>query len=196
MTKFGREQADEVIRDPNFQLRVALARLAETENPYYAWRAIKVCIKHKKEFPDRLLTYLEDCADRMLSDRTREARNLHKVLPGIFGFSPKHGPGNLLDPDRTIPVDRDQFALRFAIRLEQGEPPLEAMRNACNEVFDGEDFDADEKTLKRWLLKEFELKKWPTTADEWKNVAHKHYGSFFALLYDHWERTKSRETLS
>jgi hypothetical protein len=41
-----------------------------------------------------------------------------------------------------------------------------------------------DQTLKRWLVKVFDLKTWPAhaTADEWKRIAREHYGAFLALI--------------
>jgi hypothetical protein len=191
MKKLGPEKSavwktiEAVIRnpDPDFVLRGARGELADTGNPYYAWMAIQVCIEHEKEFPDWVLAYLGECAERMMSDKARkEGRDIRKALPWIFGFpnvldpsQRKRGPGNMLDPYGG--PDTLTFALRFAVRLEQGEQPSAAMSNACNDVFDGREASADEKTLRRWLLKEFNLKKSPKTAEEWKKVARRHYRS-------------------
>jgi hypothetical protein len=84
--------------------------------------------------------------------------------------------------------------LKFAIRLEQGESPVEARRNAyndlfdgdveleqgdspvkarhnaCNDVFDGDDADVDDKTLQRWLKRAFGLAALPRSAAAWKKI--------------------------
>jgi hypothetical protein len=87
--------------DPDFLLRAAVSELRRTGNPYYAWAAIRICISHKHAFPEWLSAYLENCADRMLSDEASKARDLRKVLPWILGFPSlldparrKSGPGN------------------------------------------------------------------------------------------------------
>jgi hypothetical protein len=190
------EMVEVIKRDPNFRLRLSLHGLADSGNPYFAWRAIETCIKHKKQFPDWLVAYLEQCAERMLSDKAKkEGRDLRKILPWVFGFEGKRGPGNMLDPGGN--TYKMTFALRFAIRLEDGESPPAARRNACNDVFDGDAADADDKTLRRWLLEEFDLKKQPSSADEWKIVARKrfclHGEALRELVIRH--RTKSRETV-
>ena len=186
-------------RDPDFLIQGAFLWFRDTGNPYYAWCALQFCIEHQKAFPEWLLTYLAGCAERMMSDEaSNEGRDLRKALPGIFGFpnvfeptQRKHGPGNLLDP-YSIEPDTTSFALQFATRLEKGETPSAAMRNACD-VLKGKDADADEKTLRRWLLKEFDLKEWPSNADAWKataNITVRTLNSFRIT------GTKSRETLS
>jgi hypothetical protein len=177
-----REMFEAVKRDPNFWLSGAVRELADTGNPYWAWNAIQVCIQHQKEFPDWLLVYLGECAERMMSDQAKESGDLGRVLPWIFGFPSvldptqrKRGPGNLLDP---LGPDRSWFALRFAIRLENGERLSAAMQNAANDVFDGINANADEKTLRRWLLKEFDLKDRPSNVGEWKAAAREHFRLF------------------
>lgn len=181
----------EVLNDPDFGLHIWLHAVADTGNPYYAWKAIKLCIEHKKEFPNWLTVYLAQCAGRMMSDKAKEAGDLRKILPWIFGFpnlldptQRKPGPGNLLNPDHAPGwQDRKIFAAMFSVRLvAKGEDPLTAMRNACNDVFDGENANADEKTLRRWLKRQFGLKVWPSSADDWKAVVRQHWTSVFALL--------------
>ena len=162
--------------------------MADTGNPYYAWRAVRHCIEHGKEFPEWLFAYLGECAERMLSDEAKKkGRDLRKALPWIFGFpnvldptQRKRGPGNMLDPEGD-PRMMD-FAMKFAVRLEHGAQPAAAMSDACNDVFDGKNASVDEKTLRRWLLKAFDLKKSPKTADEWKKMAREHFGALAELL--------------
>jgi len=120
--------------DPDAKLVELACGLAETNNPYYAWQAIAVCTTHKKEFPEWVRAYLAECAERMNSPKAEKSRDLRRDLPWIIGFPSKHGPGNLLDPTQDGPDPC--FALIFAMRLEQGDSPVEALHNACNEVFD------------------------------------------------------------
>jgi hypothetical protein len=119
----------EVVRhDPDFRVDMFLHALADTGNPYYAWQALGVCLKHKKEIgtkryelhvPEWLAAYLQQCIERMGSDRARKASDLREVLPWVFDFAKKAGPGNLLDPDHD-PDDKLLFAIKFAIKIEQG----------------------------------------------------------------------------
>jgi hypothetical protein len=60
-----------VTRDPDFLVDMFLHAMADTGNPYYAWQALSVCLKHKKEIPDWLAAYLEQCIERMEADRAR-----------------------------------------------------------------------------------------------------------------------------
>jgi hypothetical protein len=185
-----RKAMEAAIRNPDFVLWVDRQQLADTGNPYYAWRAVRDCIEHGIKFPEWLFAYLGECAERMLSDEAKkEGCDLRKALPGIFGFpnvldptQRKRGPGNMLDPEGD--PDRLDFVLNFAMRLERGQQPTAAMSDACNDVFDGKKADVDEKTLRRMLLKEFDLKKSPKTADEWKKVARERFGSLAAFLVE------------
>jgi hypothetical protein len=97
----------------------------------------------------------------------------------------------LLNPEGS---ERSIFALRFAIRLEKGEKPLDAMRNAYNDAFEVTNDNADEQTLKRWLCKEYNLAKWTRSADKWKAICRERHTSYWNFLRKNWE--KSRETLT
>jgi hypothetical protein len=188
------EMAEALWVYPEFRVQCALSGLAETGNPYYAWLAIDVCIEHQRTLPEWLRAYLGECAKRMLSEHAREAGDLRKVLPWALGFpnvldseQRRCGPGNLLDP-HPRGFERMMFALGFAIRLEKGEEPLEAMRNACNEVFEGKEADADDKTLQRWLLKEFDLERWPANTEQWKSVVREHFKSTYDAVRNTWDK--------
>jgi hypothetical protein len=203
MTKISIEEAQEfleAIGSDAIRFRVAMANFEETGNPLFAWTAIQLCIEHEKQFPDLLLGYLLQCAMRMLSDDAKkEGRDLRKILPFIFGFPnafdltrKRRGPGNLLDPGDGD-AERMKFALIFASRLEKGEKVSVALRNACNEVFSGKKAEVDDKTLRSWLQKEFELNVQPTTVEDWKRAARDHFKPMKELMVA-WE--KSRETPS
>ena len=191
--------------DLNSRLLTSLIEWACTRNPYYIWQVIGNCIKYNKEFPDLIISYLGLCAQRMQSPRAKKSRDLRQELPWVLDFPQKHGPGNLLNPEGNL-RRRATFAVRFAFRIRNGEPPLEAMRNACNDSFDADDAAVDDKTLRRWLLELYGLKKWPRTTEEWVNIIRQHMRSILeaqasapdskleALLL-RTLRTKSRGTL-
>jgi hypothetical protein len=128
-------------------------------NPYYVWYAIYDCINTNTTFPDWIVAYLSQCSERMMSEKAGRASDLRKVLPWVFGFPRKHGPGNLLNPQGN--PERLSFALEFGTRVLNGEDPVRARRDACNAVFDGKDAEVDDKTLVRWLLDVFGVKKAP-----------------------------------
>jgi len=194
-------------RDPDFQFAACLKGLKETFNPYYVWKTISVCIEHNKPFPEWVIAYLSQCSERMISDKAQKSKDLGRILPWIFDFPNKRGPGRLLNPDpggalegRLYPIARPRevmFQAQFAFRVTfEGEEPPEAMRNACNFAFDKKTADkVDDKTLKRWLLKAFGLKKWPASAEKWKTIRRQSYRHSIDSLLDHYERTKSRGTL-
>jgi hypothetical protein len=165
----------EAVDDPDpidTLLKASADMLRGTSNPYYVWRAIEICITHKKDFPEWVIAYFSECVKRMKSDKAKKARDLREVLPWVFGFhAKKRGPGKLLYPAGSSRAGL-LFPLKFAIWLEKGEEPVQAMHRACNEVFDEETADkVDDKTLRRWLLKDFGLKAWPRHAAEWKKIA-------------------------
>jgi hypothetical protein len=164
-------------------MRVAVE---EDRNPAYAWEVIDRCIKRKTDFPDWIRRYLAQCAERMLSDRAKEAREVRDVLPWALGFADVRG--NALDSHRD--QDKYAFALAFAIRIDNGDTRPDARRNAYNEVFGPQD-DVDDRTLQRWLHKVFGLKKKPSVAD-WYNAITEFYGSPYLLgLLE--QGTKSRD---
>jgi ABC-type oligopeptide transport system ATPase subunit len=180
--------AREIVKnDPDFHIEGARGVFADTANPYFAWLAIEVCVKHEKEIPDWLRCYLLQCAERMQSDAAKK-RGLREALPWVFDFSKKAGPGNLLDPYRDS-WERSMLAIRFAIKLERGEKPSAALKNACIETFDPKRADKiKEKTLRSWLCTEFDLKKWPRTNAEWRAIARKHYISLDTFFVDYARR--------
>lgn len=168
----------------SFKQRAAACTLAfvETGNPFYAWELLRYCILHKQEFPGWLVSYLDVCASNMNSPRTRRTRDFRKVLPWVFGFPSilvenkkrKRGRGNLLDPTAggSPASGFPAFPKRFATRLLlMDEDVPAAMRNACNDVFSGKAADVDDKTLRRWLMKDFRLKGWPSSTVVWKRIA-------------------------
>jgi hypothetical protein len=81
-------------------------------------------------------------------------------------------------------------------RVHEGEEPREAMHNACNDAFDGKTADkVEDKTLERWLKEGFGLEYWPASAEEWQMITRQYYERAISSLREHYERTKSRETL-
>jgi hypothetical protein len=163
-----------VAADPDFHIEGARKVFADTPNPYFAWLAIEVCVKHGKEIPDWLRRYLLQCAERMQSDAAKK-HGLREVLPWVFDFSKKPGPGNLLDPYPDSD-ERMMLAIKFAIKIQQGMKPAAALTSARNETFDqGRADKIKDQTLRSWLRAEFDLKKWPRTNAEWRSIAREHY---------------------
>jgi hypothetical protein len=181
-------------RDTDFMLGGAQLGLEETGNPYWAWYGVDLCIKAKKPFPDWLAAYLAQCADRLLSDRAKGARDLRKILPWALGFPNKRGPGNPLDIGRDR--HKRMFALAFAIQLDKGDDPSAARLNACNAMFEGKYANVDDRTLQRWLLDVFGLKKAPPNVTEWKNVTNEYFEPYSLAIRDLQQRMKSRDILS
>jgi len=157
-----------------FDLDKALAmyqKLAANRGPVFTWQMIGTCIKHKKQFPDWVIDYLAQCAERMCdgrmqSERAKRADDVGKTFQWIFDFPKKKpGPGGLFDPDDELLKEgaKSAFALDFMMRVYQGEDSVQARGNAGNEFFP----DKEDKTLQRYLREQFQLKKLPRTIDEW-----------------------------
>jgi hypothetical protein len=136
------EDVERALRDPDQQLRRLQSMLADhkelaTQSPVHAWMAIDLCVAYKKPFPDWVIAYLGQCAVRMRSNEARRARDIRKTLLWIFGFpNKKAGPGNPLDPYHgwRERANKMTFAATFARRIRQGEDPVKARSNACNDV--------------------------------------------------------------
>jgi hypothetical protein len=175
----------EIMKDyPVFEFDAARHMFAHTANPHFAWLAIEACVKHEWKLPGPLSRYLLQCAKRMRSDEAKK-RDLRDVLPWVFGFSKKPGPGALLDPFRDAD-DRAMLAMRFAIKIEQGEKPSAALASARNATFDQERADKiKDRTLRSWVCAEFGLKKWLHTNAEWRPIVLERYMSGDAFLVDY-----------
>jgi hypothetical protein len=153
-----------------FKVKGMRSAFERSGNPYYAWKAIDLCVKADLPLPIWLIAYLSQCSGRMLSDKAIQASDLRKILPWILGFPNKRGPGRPLNPYRS-PL-RLVFAIKFGILVLNGENPVTARRSACNFAFDSKAADVDDKTLMRWVLEDFNLKKAPENSEEWQEVAH------------------------
>jgi hypothetical protein len=177
-----KELSDEEKKElSELMLKKARSSFEHFNNPYYAWYAIDVCIKNKKALPSWLIQYLAQCSERMLSGRARQTGDLRELLPWVIGFPKKRGPGNSLDPDRAL--DEISFTLEFVLQIMLGNDPVTARRNAC-EVLEGKAANVDDKTLMRWLLKQFNLKKAPKNAEQWKNVIRQRGDRYLQLDVD------------
>jgi hypothetical protein len=155
----------------------------KTGNPYYAWVAIRLATEdhHTYRLADWLMEYLHECAVRMQSSKAKTARDLGRTLPWVLGFPSRPGPARILDPEPEE-EQRFNFALAFAALLQQGEEVPAARQDAYNLVFDGA--DVDDRTLQRWLLKFFGLKRQPPTIEEWKRVAGARFGGLAQVTHD------------
>jgi hypothetical protein len=167
------------ISDPDFQIRICRGAWQKEGNPVFVWYAVDFCIKYKKPFPDWVTDYLGDVAQRMTSDDAAAATDLRAVLPGIMGFPAKPGPGHPLTRDKDEAL---LLAGRFAIEIvERGLEPTEALREAAK-LLPPEVADRDEKTLWRWLMKEVDLKRRPSTNAEWRAALRSRYSVFTAFV--------------
>jgi hypothetical protein len=164
------------------ELEIARGDFEESGNPHYAWKAIDFCIKNDLLVgPSWLTVYLAQCSERML-DKAEQTTDLRKILPWVLGFPRGRGPGKLLHPYRS--EGQVHFAIEFAYRVLKGQDPVIARREACNAALDGKAAEADDKTLKRWLLKSFDLKKAPKNVEQWREVAERYllgWGAWYVL---------------
>jgi len=115
---------------PNFELAGAHSMWVETANPYYAWKAIQVCTQEKIPFPDWVQAYLGQCAVRMMS---ASGPDLRQLLPGIFEFPSRRGPGNLLNPGGDD-WRYSSAAVRFAREIGRGAKPKDALESASKRL--------------------------------------------------------------
>jgi hypothetical protein len=148
-------------------------------NPHYAWYAINLCSKDNTPFPNWLGAYLDQCSERMVSDKARQTSDLRTVLPWALGFPKKRGSGKLLNPYRD--EKRLDFIIQFGTLILQGYDPATARRDACNNVFDGKAADVDDRTLMRWVLEDLDLKKAPGSAEQWENAVGNYFASVIPL---------------
>jgi hypothetical protein len=184
--------AEEIARIINDEITARISELnsGSTGNPVYVWEAIAVCAEHNMPLRDWIISYLADVAERMTSDDARASTDLRAILPGIMGFSTKPGPGRLLNPDDD-PDDKLLFAIRFAIEIEKGKKPSQALRDASTNVLSA-DLRVDDRTLLRWSnADDRTLRGWvkkvlylppqnaPRTNAEWKAVLRRHFEHFY-----------------
>jgi hypothetical protein len=157
------------LSDEDRLLRVLeLFQKLSKRSPYFTWSAIRACIRQNRPFPDWVVAYLGRVADHMCAERMRSDRDgdVRETFQWIFEF-PKNrpGPGGLFDQGRGLLTEMTKalFAMNFALRLHQGEDPVEARGNAGNDILP----DTDDRTLQRYLREKFRLKKLPRTAEGW-----------------------------
>jgi hypothetical protein len=166
----------EQVFGPNYDLHW-LQKWAAIRGPSFIWRAIKICVRDKKQFPDWVIDYLDQCADRMSSDKAKRADELTEILPWIFKFPArkKSGPGGLLKQDFELTKDLGEwlFAVIFASELRESGDPADAKDIACNFVF-GDDSELENTQLNRILKRVFRLEKLPQTAEAWLPVFNRH----------------------
>jgi hypothetical protein len=171
-----------VIRDPGLNIRACRSGWEEEKNPIYVWETIGICTKHKKPLPGWVVSYLADVAQRMTSDDAKAATDLREVLPRIMGFpaAERHGPGRRLDPHGGR-YDAMSLAILFAIEIEHGLKPSEALRKAAAGL-PPDITNRDERTLWRWLMQEVGLKRRPSTNAEWRAALRSHFKASLSLL--------------
>jgi hypothetical protein len=155
--------------DADILLAACLFEWDETGNPVWAWEAIDICREYQCEFPRWLKLYLYSCATRMRSPVAERSKELSKVLPWIFEFPAKRGPGHPLRPDG----DEREYrvpAMAFALAITRGAKPADALRAAFDEL-DGVLADKiDTKTMLTHIKMHFDLKAAPRSNAEWQQA--------------------------
>ena len=168
------------MKQPNEFVLLRLRQAFEVSgDPYYAWAALRSCTNLvEKPLPPWLASYLFQCSERI--EKAEQASDLRGVLPWVLGFPTKRTKKCL--SDKVSPRTRTwKFVTEFGVRILQDEDPVAARRNACNDAFDGKDTNVDDKTLMRWLLSAFHLKKAPKDARRWKEIVRR----FAAVMIAH-----------
>jgi hypothetical protein len=135
-------------------------------DPIYAWAALALC-PDQKPLPPWLMEYLVQCSKRMLSEKADQASDLRAILPWVLDFPTKRAKKSW--PDK-IDLRTWKFVTEFGVRILQGEDPVAARQNACNDAFGSKRANVDDKTLVRWLHQAFLLKKAPKDAQQWKKI--------------------------
>jgi hypothetical protein len=151
-----------------------------TGDPVLYWRAIKVCIEEKEEFPPWVIAYLDECANRMLSTMLAElqpkqagkswVREVSKTLQWILGFPEKGmGPGKMFFRtwQSVLAGRKHHFALEFVKQLPQVKKVSDARGNAGSAAFGK---DITDRILRKYLREEFQVSKLPSTHEEWEPV--------------------------
>jgi hypothetical protein len=183
----------QVVDDLHDAVRQLAKEFLATRSPWFAWAAIRRCIKHKREFPDWVIDYLGGCADRMQSERVRRTSDTRNELPWVFGIK-----GGL---DQNSELLREwaerAFALKFALLVGKGNHPVDARRDAAIDIYGkaedafgdevfrklfvrrnrkkrkiaGDEYNGlDDKTLERILKRQFQLKNLRLTPEQWIDV--------------------------
>jgi hypothetical protein len=169
----------DAIHDPDFFLQICESAWQNDGSPISVWWAVAACAKYKKPFPDWVMDYLGDVAQRMTSDDAKAATDLRAVLPGIMGFPAKPGPGHALARRKD---DALLLAGWFAIEIvDGGLEPTEALREAATHL-PPEVASHDERTLWRWVMQQVDLKCRPRTNAEWRAALRSRYGALQAFV--------------
>jgi hypothetical protein len=139
-------------------------RFEETNNPVFVWREIGFCIGASAPLPQWVTSYLLACSVRLKAAESG-AEDIKTVLPDVFGFELRRGPGNPLSAVARISHD-ERYALEFSAAILRGEKPDKARESAYNKC--SRKGNADEKTLRERLKNFFSEKRFHPTNKEWK----------------------------
>jgi hypothetical protein len=138
----------------------------ETNNPIFVWREISFRMGASEPLPQWVTDYLLACAARLNAAESGE-EDVKTVLPGVFGFELRRGPGNPLSAVARASHDR-LYALEFSAAILRGEKPSEARDSAYNRC--SRTANGDEKTLRERLKKFFSVDQFHSTNTDWKRT--------------------------
>jgi hypothetical protein len=173
---------DQWVSDPDNQLAHICEFWRETNEPYYAWKAIQICTKIKRHLPSWTQIYLRGCAQRMIeAAQLKDSSDLREMLPLVLGFRAKRGRGHPLRPYGDD-NEYDLAAMKFAIAIEKGCKPTEALAYAARAFPQSVADELDSKTLLRNIKNFFILKKTPRSNTEWKQGIRSWYFESYASL--------------
>jgi hypothetical protein len=143
----------------------------DTGNPHYVWEAMDICAEHKRDFPDWVRGYLDQCARRMAdAAQSKASHDLRAILPHVLGFPAKRGPGHPLRPDEGFEVEYMTPAIVFATEILKGCKATEALHSASKFLDQPLADTIDDKTLLAHIKKHFGVKKAPRTNADWKKL--------------------------
>jgi hypothetical protein len=169
--KAGQKRSDLNIE---YLLKFVKEEFRSSGNPAHAWEAICFCSRADEPLPHWVITYLGECAERMISNG--DTSDLRAVLPEVLGFPKKKkpGPGKLLRPGPG--PDKVEFLLKFLTYIARGNDPKTARSNACDDMSPEFGDKHDDRALEKILLDGFGLQK-PPAAEVWKILAYRSMAS-------------------
>jgi hypothetical protein len=142
----------------------------KTGNPLFVWVEIAYCLDGKDPLPEWVNEYLRQSGRRMLSKKASDAPDLRSLLPWIFDFRGRRGPGQ---PFRALKEMREleRYPMEFAAQiLSDAQPaPAQARSNAAI-TLSKHNKHPDDRTLQRHLTKFFKVKAAPQDNEGWRKI--------------------------
>jgi hypothetical protein len=168
--------------EPDNQLAHICESWRETNEPYYAWNAIQICAKTKRQLPSWTQHYVGHCGQRMTdAAQLNQSNDLRKILPLVLGFKAKRGRGHPLRPDGDEP-EYMLAASKFGSAIQKGYKPEDALAYAAGGLPEPLSDKIESKTLLRHIKKHFGVKNAPRTNADWKHEIRSWYFENFASL--------------